>query len=222
MTRLEPWLPIRWRLPIMARSYSLTGWEPETQWLKEIGPCRGMAVDVGANKGFYSLALSRLYSKVVAFEPNKKAAATLIGASLPKVEIIHEGVSSRDGKASFYVPSSQGMSLPGWGSLDEHNCPDATGMEVLEVNLRTLDSFKFENLGFIKIDVEGHEIEVLGGALETIRRERPHLLVEVRDSHLSEVLKFMSSLGYQEITLPSLGGPAGGPENHIFVPAAAV
>jgi FkbM family methyltransferase len=219
MTHLEPWLPAKWRLGLMARSYSFAGWEPEVLWLKKIGPCRGMAVDAGANKGFYSLALSRLYSKVVAFEPNKHIAASLIAAELPRVEIVHVGLSSRNGVATFYIPSFHEKSLPGWGSLDEHNCPDATAMEKQMISLRTLDSYRFKGLGFVKIDVEGHEVKVLRGAVETIQRERPHLLVEVREEHLTEVRELLSGLDYAEITLASLGGPTISSENHIFVPA---
>lgn len=218
MSRIEPCLPIKWRLPFLAKAYILTGWEPEVKWLKAIGPCRGMAVDAGANKGFYSLALSRLYSKVVAFEPNKNAAVPLIAASLPGVEIIHAGLSSSVQTATFYIPISNGISLPGWGSLDEHNCPGSTKVEAQEIQLRTLDSFGFEGVGFIKIDVEGHEIEVLRGAAETIQRERPHLLVEVRDQNLSEIQGMLSGWGYYETTLQALGGPQGSPENHLFLP----
>ena len=204
---------------IMLKTYTLIGdVEPELNWLKAIGPCRGMAVDIGANQGFYSLALTRLYTKVLSFEPNKKVAATLIAAALPRVKVIHVGLSSKEGEATFYIPSFQGMSLPGWASVDEHNCPGATEIEELKIHLRTLDSYYLKEVGFIKIDVEGHECEVLRGAVETIQRERPHLLVEVRDHHLSEIRTLLSGFGYYETTLQALGGPKGAQGNHLFVP----
>lgn len=219
MTRMESCLPFKWRLSFLARAYILMGWEPEVKWLKAIGPCRGMAVDAGANKGFYSLALSKIYSKIVAFEPNRSVAAPLIAASLPGVEIIHVGLSSSESAtATLYVPISNGVSLPGWGSLDEHNCPGSTGVDAQEIQLRTLDSFRFENVGFIKIDVEGHELEVMRGASETIQRDRPHLLVEVRDQNLTEVRGLLSGWGYFETSLQALGGPEGSPENYLFLP----
>jgi FkbM family methyltransferase len=54
------------------------------------------------------------------------------------------------------------------------------------VPLRTLDCYSLEDLSFVKIDVEGHEVEFLRGAAHLIRRERPHLLVEVGEKHLTE------------------------------------
>lgn len=218
MCRIEPRLPAKWQLAFLAKTYSFTGWEPEVKWLRTIGPCRGMAIDAGANKGFYSLALSRHYSKIAAFEPNKNVAAPLIAASLPGVEIIHAGLSSEASTATLYVPISNGISLPGWGSLDEHNCPGSTAVEAQEIELRTLDSCGFKDVGFIKIDVEGHEYEVLRGASDTIRRDRPHLLIEVRDQNLPRVQDMLFGWGYYETTLQALGGPHGSPGNHLFLP----
>jgi FkbM family methyltransferase len=216
--RLAPWLPSRLRLPFMAWAYSCSGWEKEVGWLKEIGPCRGMAIDVGANFGFYSLAMSSLYTKVVAFEPNKNVAAPLIEAALPNVEIVHAGVSSGQGTATLFVPLLNGVVMPGWASLDEQNCSGATELIQQEIPLRTLDSFQFEKVGFIKIDVEGHELEVLRGAAKTIQQDHPHLLIEVRDENLRQLHALLSEWGYDQTTLQSLGGPEGTPGNHLFVP----
>lgn len=222
MGRIEPRLPDKWQLAFLAKAYSLTGWEPEAKCLMKIGPCRGMAIDAGANKGFYSLALSKIYSKIVAFEPNKNVVVPLIAAALPGVEIIHVGLSSNSSTATFYVPISNGTLLSGWGSLNEHNCPGSTGVEVQEIQLRTLDSFGFTDVGFIKIDVEGHEFEVLCGASNTIQRDRPHLLIEIRDQNLPRVQEMLSGWGYYETTLLALGGPQGARENHLFLPRKAI
>ena len=50
---------------------------------------------------------------------------------------------------------------------------------AIEVPMATLDSSYEGEVGFIKIDVEGHEQAVLDGAVQTIRRCRPRLLVEI-------------------------------------------
>jgi FkbM family methyltransferase len=63
----------------------------------------------------------------------------------------------------------------------------------LEIPAITVDSLRLSP-SFIKIDVEGHEREVLEGAKETLLRSRPALLVEVIHS---EVIPFLSELGYQ-------------------------
>jgi FkbM family methyltransferase len=145
-------------------------------------------------------------------------AAPLIEASLPGVEIIHAGVSSDQGAATLFVPLLNGMVLPGWGSLDERNCPGASDLIQMEIPLRTLDSFQFEKVGFIKIDVEGHELEVLRGAAKTIQRYHPHLLIEVREDNLMQLSALLNDWGYAQTTLQALGGPAGSPGNHLFLP----
>lgn len=217
--RLLPCCPSRLRLPFLAWIYSVTGGEPEIACLNIIGPCRGIAIDVGANYGFYALAMSRLYNEVVAFEPNQSVATPLISAGLKGVKIIHAGVSSKTGRATLFVPRLGDVVLSGWASLGRDNCPEATGFDCLEISLCTLDSFQFENVGFIKIDVEGHELSVIQGGAETIKRDKPHLLVEVRAEHLPELQSLLSEWGYVETTLKALGGPGGTLGNHLFIPA---
>ena len=61
------------------------------------------------------------------------------------------------------------------------------------------------NIGFIKIDVEGHEENVLNGAIEIIKRNKPVLLVEIEEKHskknVQESLNFINSLGYKSYYL---------------------
>ena len=52
--------------------------------------------------------------------------------------------------------------------------------------LRTLDSFGFERVSVIKIDAEHYENEVLDGAVETIRRNRPVIILEIMGGHRYE------------------------------------
>ena len=63
--------------------------------------------------------------------------------------------------------------------------PLSTGdtVETIRVPLRTLDSYNLSNIGFIKIDVEGHELDVLRGAEVTLRRDQPNLLIEIENRH---------------------------------------
>ena len=48
---------------------------------------------------------------------------------------------------------------------------------------KRLDEYDFHDISFIKIDVEGFELEVVEGARETLRRERPTLLVEIDEAY---------------------------------------
>jgi FkbM family methyltransferase len=64
------------------------------------------------------------------------------------------------------------------GSNPIVGCLDDTG-DPLAFEMRTLDSFELDNVGFIKIDVEGAHLLVLKGAEETIKRNKPLMLVEI-------------------------------------------
>ena len=78
-----------------------------------------------------------------------------------------------------------------------------------KVLMKTLDSFGFEKISFIKIDVEHHEDFVLEGGRETIRRCRPVMLVEIMGGHyrdscpkpvkkkIKRTIKKIEKLGYR-------------------------
>jgi FkbM family methyltransferase len=220
--RIQAIIPGRFRLPLLVMTYGmLSENEKEAYHLRQIGPCRGTAIDIGANFGLYSLQMSRLYQRVISFEPNPEVAAPLIAARLANVTLIHEGVSSRSDEATLFIPVANGVKLAGWASLNQENCPQATSFSRLAIPLRTLDAHGFNDVGLIKIDVEGHEIEVLRGAEQTIRRCRPHLIIEVQDEHLRDVRAMLSGWGYGEKTLRQLVGVEGSPQNYLFLPEMA-
>jgi FkbM family methyltransferase len=209
--------PDRWKLPALTRIDQWQGIEPESRQLALIGPCRGIAIDVGANYGLYSYALSKLYRKVVAFEPNRDAVAPLAAWKSPRITLEYCALSSAAGHSNLHIPFSRGVELTGWASLHPDNCPDVESMRSVEVELRTLDSFRFKEVGFIKIDAEGHELDVLQGAKETVMASMPHLLVEIRRNP-EEVHDLLKSWGYHACTLEDLTGRSGSPANFVFRP----
>ena len=64
------------------------------------------------------------------------------------------------------------------------------------IETRTLVSFNFTNVGFLKIDVEGFERTVLNGARDHIARARPTILVEMEEGHTGE--RFVASLAFMD------------------------
>ena len=64
----------------------------------------------------------------------------------------------------------------------------------------TIDSENFDNVGFLKVDVEQHEREVLRGALQTIQRCRPMVMIEMAplryDRDVPQVFRFVTDGGY--------------------------
>jgi FkbM family methyltransferase len=119
--------------------------------------------DVGANIGKYSAELCRNFSesKIIAFEPDPNSYQELIKlkASFQNIEAFNIGVSKVSGRQILYAPEV-GSPL---SSFDNKN----PNFKKIEINVISLADFcKVHNCipNVIKIDVEGHEFQVLQGA----------------------------------------------------------
>lgn len=199
------------------------GMEPELRLLDRLGPNRGTAIDVGANEGLFTYRLSRLYDRVVAFEINDGLTGPLRAYSTGRnVEVQGVGLSSAERLATLYIPVKAGRSLHGWASLNPNNLQEADSHLELQVQVRTLDSFGFDDVAFIKADVEGHEPELLKGAIETIRRNLPVVLLEVKEANRQVVSEFFRTLGYTEQRLEDLTGIPGSAENVLYLPGTVI
>lgn len=203
MTKLWRGLGIRSKLsrltPARARLPSKFWWrslrktlEPEASFLLQQRWERGIAIDVGANEGLYSYVLAKLFDRVEAFEPNEAASADLRHYGSPKINLHHVALSRSEGERTLHVPIlAHGVVNVGWGSLERETLPPSESVTTQIVQTRTLDSYGFENVVFIKIDVEGHELPVLEGATETIARCRPIMLLEIKAAARSAVSSFL-------------------------------
>ncbi len=150
-------------------------------------------LDVGANKGIWSWHLARQAGQVHAFEPHPKLFRILTLWRRRNVTAHQIAISDQPGEAELRVPiRSRGFSNQG-SSLSTLKVPDSFPHAVVRVEARTLDSYGFDNVGLIKIDVEGHELAVLAGAGETIARCRPNLIVELEETYTKTDI--LSSVG---------------------------
>jgi FkbM family methyltransferase len=178
--------------------------EPELIFLSKQNWRSGIAVDVGAGHGVYSYALARVFDRVEAFEPNTTNAADLYGMRSDKIMIHSEALSDHEAESTLYSPiSSSGVEYSGWGSLNLQMLPPASAVRSRIVRTRSLDSYHLENVAFIKTDVEGHEISVLEGAIETIARWRPMILTEVKPVSRTSVWDFFTGRQYRCFFLES-------------------
>lgn len=152
----------------------------EVNYLKHlVDPFRN-CIDVGAHEGLYTYALARLSGRVHCYEPNPAKARFLMRAFAGiNVTVYPYAASFHDGRALLNIPSDAVEDHSQEASLQKISAPGSR----VEVETRRLDSMRHENVGFIKIDVEGHEEKVLDGARQLIARERPVLLVEIERRH---------------------------------------
>lgn len=161
--------------------------EAELKFLPQIVPRDRIAIDIGANKGVYTHLLARLASGVEAFEPNPKI-YRILTRTLPSNVVAHQvALSNTVGTAELIVPMYGGGFSNQTATLNPRKRNEGAG--VVQVTQRTLDSYGFSNIGFIKIDVEGFEAAVLTGARETIVRERPVLQIELEEQHTGQPIE---------------------------------
>ena len=153
--------------------------EPELALLPMLVPRGGTAIDAGANQGIFSFALAGIADRVVAFEPNPDYAFFARWMLRNRADVRRFALSDKSGRATFYVPlSDEGMVLHFAGNLKQTHS-QFRKTRTYEVEVRTIDSFGFNDVRFIKADVEGSEREVLDGAEVTIARDRPVILLEL-------------------------------------------
>jgi FkbM family methyltransferase len=158
--------------------------EPETIRLMRRTP--GDIVHAGTFFGDFlpALSSSRRDTDIVwAFEPNREsyrcAHVTVQLNELQNVTLAHAGLSSEAGRAELVVSDRRGQVFGG-GSWLVSGSPDGRGHET--VPLVTVDEAvpSDRRVGVLQLDVEGHEQQALMGAVGTIRRCRPLLILESR------------------------------------------
>ena len=155
----------------------------------------GCCLDIGANIGVISQALLANGYRVHAFEPQPEVYKLLV-ENMNNVggEFTHHNTAVGAGHGIAMMPKVHYSSKGNFGGLGI-GTPSIYGMYEVEMN--TMDSFLFSNVGFMKIDVEGYELEVLQGSVETIARYSPIMYIEDDRTEKSNALRqFIEELGY--------------------------
>lgn len=166
--------------------------------------------DIGANIGWYSLniAASRRSSTVYAFEPVPTTYGHLqtnLGLNASgNIKSFNFGLSDRAGEFTFYYPPE------GSGNASAVNLTGRSDVNSAQCLVRTLDDFTRETgtrVDFIKCDVEGAELLVFKGGLETIKRDKPAVLSEILrkwsaqfNYNPNEIFALFRTLGYRVFT----------------------
>ena len=170
-----------------------------------------VAIDCGANIGVHTIEWARLmhgWGQVHAFEAQERIYYALAGNiainNCSNAHATWAAVGAKVGtldvpKVDYDVPAS-------YGSLELKKSPtnEDIGQTVAydkansyEVPMITLDSTKIPQPDFIKIDVEGMEIDVLRGAAKTLKKHRPMMLIEHIKSDQKTLKEMLKSFGYR-------------------------
>jgi FkbM family methyltransferase len=191
-------LPRRLRVPVRYYYNKVIGTlEPEMAYLKDFIGEGKRAIDVGANTGLYTYALSKLFQTVEAFEPIPWIFDDTSAYNCPNVNFHNVGISDCEDILNLNIPEINGKPSGAQASfrrfLGEY--------ESIPVPVKRLDDYQFDEVSFVKIDVEGYESKVLDGAIETIKSCHPNLLIEIEQRHLqgepiNQIFEKILQLGY--------------------------
>lgn len=175
-------------LPTSAQSTITAAWRkirgnPELHLLKILSDPTTLAIDVGANAGDYAHWLARHSRGCVAFEPNPEL-AQLVEQKYGRtgVRVFAYALSDHSGQATLRVPVVNGRECSALATVEPANTVGDMPMREVVVPLRRLDDLELETVGIIKVDAEGHELAVLGGAQDLIACDRPNVMIEVEDA----------------------------------------
>jgi len=164
-----------------------------------------LSIDIGANVGLWAKDLTNFFSKTVCFEPNLDCVECLKkNILLQKSAIYQVALGSKNEQKLFFQPNNSGASsfVNKTGRRYDKEGNKIWGKFSNEVNtklieIKTLDSYNFTNINFIKIDVQGFEYEVLKGAYQTLKNSSPVICVEESEPENSKSIKFLKDNNYE-------------------------
>lgn len=164
-------------------------------------------IDGGGNVGLYAMYFSKLVGEngfVHTFEiqevmcelaeENKKMNHST------NIKVYHKALSEVSGKMVGFTRIDYNEENP--SSVGVKTEPGLRGQDHCgSVETIALDDLNIENIGLIKLDLEGHEPEALKGMSRTIREQKPHLIIELSEGYLKDevphIIKKIEDMGYE-------------------------
>lgn len=179
-------------------------WEPHLyEAIKDYDFNGTNIIDIGANLGAHTIEFAEMVGengKVYAFEPQRivyyQLCANIIANGFDNIIAINKALSNKNGithieKQNFYLDGLLNIG-------DTHISNEGELVDEIK-----LDDLKYDNVSLIKIDVQGYEPFVIEGAIDTIWRNNPVILIEIEEDQLkrfnkstSDVISFFKSISY--------------------------
>jgi FkbM family methyltransferase len=169
------------------------GWEEEQMDLiiNDFSDKKSNMLDIGGDIGTWSVGLSKYFNKVITFEPNIDHYNTILKNlelnKIDNVETYNKACSSTMGKCNMTTIHQNTVDINQDGGVD----------------MVKLDDFINDDISFIKIDVEGHEFEVLKGCEKIILKNKPIIYLETHPNPVNcpkiNSENFLEGLGYKKI-----------------------
>jgi len=191
------------------------------EWSKQFCKKDKIMLDIGAHSGTYTIALSNYNKHIYSFEPQKMTYYALCGSvalsNLRNITCYNYGLGSQeqvgikdlfivsnDGGGSTIIDNNQENLQIGNQNNNQNNIQNNT-LVTEKIEIKTLDSFNIFNIGFIKIDVEENELNVLYGSIETLKNSNyPTILFECNKNksiNCKELFDFLNNLSYKTVSI---------------------
>tara|TARA_Y100000996_G_C22540053_1_gene649690 strand:+ start:783 stop:1535 length:753 start_codon:yes stop_codon:yes gene_type:complete len=185
--------------------------ENELNLVKKLIKPGSDSIDVGVYRGVYSYEMSKYSNLVHAFEPNPiifKDINKNLKKIIKNIKLYNFALSNKNEIINLNIPirnkkydKKNYEEYFQMGRATIHDMNKFDEFETYKVNSKKMDDITFDNeISFMKVDVEGHETEVIQGSVNTIKRFKPILLVEIEEKHnqkkVSSTLNYIKSLGY--------------------------
>jgi len=188
------------------------GYEKELLIIDKFADKTKDALDVGVYRGIYSYKLSQNFKNIHSFEPNPLLFPYLeknLIKIISNIKLYNLALSNDNGFTELKLPlRSKSIfednieELFQLGAATMHPNNKINNYKKVPIKMKKLDDIEIGNkIGLIKIDVEGHEKNVLQGGIETVKNNKPVLLVEIEERHtktpITEIITFINSIGYK-------------------------
>ena len=187
-------------------------YEKELKIIEEFSDKSKDALDIGVYRGVYSYKLASNFKTVHAFEPNPLLYPYLqrnLSEIISNIKLYNIALSDKNGNTELKLPVRSNSifkdnieELYKLGAATIHKDNKIINYKNVPVITKKLDDISFNNkIGFIKIDVEGHEKNVISGGSNIIKKYNPTLLVEIEEKHTAkpvlDTINFIKSYGYE-------------------------
>lgn len=188
-------------------------YEKELELIDQFADKTKDALDIGVYRGVYSYKLSQHFKNVHSFEPNPLLFPFLdknLKKIIKNMKLYNYALSDINGNVELKLPKRSKSffkdnieEIYQLGAATIHKNNEFKEYKKVSVIAKKLDDLidSFHNkIGFMKIDVEGHEQEVIKGSREIIKKNKPILLIEIEKRHskrsVKDTITIVNSFGY--------------------------
>ena len=182
--------------------YQSTNWDFAQTLVSSWRRC----IDIGSNNAVNAIHYAKRFQTVECFEPTPLAqklwTRTIIDNGVKNC-ILHTEALGETPRTTDIIIHPRNGGHNHIQHFDKNPRARGTTKRTVTVDVRTLDSYNFDEVDFVKIDVEGMELKVLNGMRQTIASYKPQMLIEMQDpTTYAKTYDFLNGFGYNIYWLP--------------------